>query len=191
MSLSQRLFSEAFRDMQRAMAVFEQPTLFNAAVTPSSFGSQAGNLFRYPATDLIEKPELYELQAELPGYDKNNIKIELPDSQTLILSGSVQEKHESRSPPTTEATQDTSVEASTEASTTDSQAVAKMEENTQVASFTPQYWVNERVSGSFKRSFKFPNPVKSDDIKASFENGILKVIVPKITETQSKQVTIE
>ena len=43
---------------------------------------------------------------------------------------------------------------------------------------------------SFKKSFKLPNNVISNKIVAKFENGILKVIVPKKVETK-KVVSVE
>ncbi|GAV74505.1 HSP20 domain-containing protein [Cephalotus follicularis] len=38
----------------------------------------------------------------------------------------------------------------------------------------------ERSSGTFQRSFRLPENVKMDDIKASMENGVLTVTVPKV-----------
>ncbi|CEP09936.1 hypothetical protein [Parasitella parasitica] len=199
MSLTQRLFTDAFRDMQRAMAALEQP-LYNSArrsLLGNNANNGAGNLFRYPATDMAETPESYELNAELPGYDKNNIKIELADSRTLVLSGSVDEQKETK-PPTITAT-DASADATSESTSAkenqDQQIVSKASSSSsQVARSDdnrPQYWVKERVSGSFSRSFVFPTPIKSENIKASFDNGILKVVIPKTTQDQAKQISID
>ncbi|KAI8637719.1 HSP20-like chaperone [Parasitella parasitica] len=182
MSLTQRLFTDAFHDMQRVMAALDQP-LYNSArrsLPRSTASNGAGGLFRYPATDMVETPESYELNAELPGYDKNNIKIELADSQTLVLSGSVDEQKEIK-PPTTNAEADAEAEATAESTS----AKEDPGEN------SPQWWVKERVSGSFSRSFVFPTPINSENIKASFDNGVLKVVVPKTTQTQTKQISIE
>ncbi|KAI8342231.1 HSP20-like chaperone [Blakeslea trispora] len=178
MAISQRLFTDALRDMQRAMAVFDQPvfnSVFNEA-SSSSFG-------RYPATDMIEKPDFYELHAEVPGYDKKDIKIEVPDRRTLVLSGSMKkERHEE---PKTE-------QQETASGQQEQQALQKKDQENKVAQYAkPKYWVNERVSGSFSRSFNFPNPINPDEIKASYEHGILKVIIPKHTGNQSKFINIE
>ena len=39
---------------------------------------------------------------------------------------------------------------------------------------------------SFRRSFTLPETVKDDDIKASYENGILKISLPKREEALPK-----
>ena len=43
-----------------------------------------------------------------------------------------------------------------------------------------RYIRRERHYGSFGRSFYVGNGVKQDDIKATFENGTLKLVVPKV-----------
>lgn len=215
MSLPQRFFSEAFRDMQRAMTAFDQ-SFYNTARrsvvgSPSSLLNQNifnNNLFRYPAADMAETADAYELSAELPGYDKKNIKIELADSRTLVLSGSVNEQREAASKATdavkNEAVKDEAVKDETvkdetvkdeatkvEAAAPEGQVVKKDENAEQVIKQEPQYWVKERVSGSFSRSFSFPEPINPDTIKASFENGVLKVTIPKSAEKQAKKISIE
>ncbi|KAL7214836.1 hypothetical protein ACSBR1_027085 [Camellia fascicularis] len=37
----------------------------------------------------------------------------------------------------------------------------------------------ERVRGKFMRRFRLPDNVKMDEIKASMENGVLTVVIPK------------
>jgi HSP20 family protein len=48
----------------------------------------------------------------------------------------------------------------------------------------------ERAYGSFFRSFTLPNYVDYDNISAEFENGLLKVHMPKKTEVKPKKVKI-
>jgi HSP20 family protein len=48
----------------------------------------------------------------------------------------------------------------------------------------------ERSYGSFSRSFRLP-PDASDDIQASFRNGVLTVVVPKQEEKKPRTVTIK
>ncbi|KAK9057611.1 hypothetical protein SSX86_022447 [Deinandra increscens subsp. villosa] len=38
----------------------------------------------------------------------------------------------------------------------------------------------ERSSGKFARRFRLPENVKGDEVKASMENGVLSVVVPKV-----------
>ncbi len=49
------------------------------------------------------------------------------------------------------------------------------------------YIRRERYSGSVKRSFYVGSALKQDDIKASFENGILKLVVPKEAPKQIEE----
>ena len=49
----------------------------------------------------------------------------------------------------------------------------------------------ERSYGKFVRSFSIPGTVSSEGIRASFENGILTVSLPKREETKPKQIKIE
>ncbi len=44
----------------------------------------------------------------------------------------------------------------------------------------------EFTHASFKRSFALPETVKDDDIRASYENGILKITLPKKEEALPK-----
>ncbi|SMO63224.1 Hsp20/alpha crystallin family protein [Fodinibius sediminis] len=48
----------------------------------------------------------------------------------------------------------------------------------------------ERYEGRFLRSFTLPTKVKDDDIKASFQDGVLTVHVPKAEVSKQKKVTI-
>ncbi|MCD6595390.1 Hsp20/alpha crystallin family protein [bacterium] len=49
----------------------------------------------------------------------------------------------------------------------------------------------ERVFGSFTRSFYIPTNVDSSKIKASYENGVLTVKLPKKEEAKPKEIPIE
>ncbi len=48
----------------------------------------------------------------------------------------------------------------------------------------------ERVYGSFSRTFTLPNAIKVDEIKATLENGVLELILPKAEEAKSKVIPI-
>lgn len=48
----------------------------------------------------------------------------------------------------------------------------------------------ERRHGEFKRSFKLDAPVRSDQVKAEFKNGVLAVHVPKIEPASPQKVAI-
>ena len=48
----------------------------------------------------------------------------------------------------------------------------------------------ERMYGKFYRSIKLPVPIKADDVKASFKNGILRIEMPKTDERKSRTIQI-
>ena len=48
----------------------------------------------------------------------------------------------------------------------------------------------ERRYGSFRRSITLPSQVQADQIEASFDNGVLEVVVPKAEEAKPKKITV-
>lgn len=48
----------------------------------------------------------------------------------------------------------------------------------------------ERIYGAFARSFTLPHQVHSDGVTASFDNGVLTVIVPKAEQAKPRKITI-
>ena len=48
----------------------------------------------------------------------------------------------------------------------------------------------ERAYGSFARSFSLANTVKSEAIKADYQNGVLTLSVPKREEAKPKQIKV-
>jgi HSP20 family protein len=53
-----------------------------------------------------------------------------------------------------------------------------------------QYHRVERRYGSFRRSITLPAQVKAEAIEASFENGVLEVVVPKAEEAKPKKINV-
>jgi HSP20 family protein len=49
----------------------------------------------------------------------------------------------------------------------------------------------ERAYGKFSRSFSLPNTIDQEKIKASYKDGILKLVMPKKEEKKPKQITVE
>jgi HSP20 family protein len=49
----------------------------------------------------------------------------------------------------------------------------------------------ERVSGSFERSFTLPAPVRADQVKASYKDGVLEITVPKAEEAKPREIEIK
>lgn len=53
------------------------------------------------------------------------------------------------------------------------------------------YYRRERSYGSFLRSVGLPCEVKSDEIKASFKDGVLEVRMPKTEEAKKKSISVK
>lgn len=52
------------------------------------------------------------------------------------------------------------------------------------------YYRKEVRSGSFHRSIVLPTSVKADKAQADFENGLLKITLPKEEQSKSKNIKI-
>jgi HSP20 family protein len=52
------------------------------------------------------------------------------------------------------------------------------------------YHYSETYYGSFQRSFRLPASVKSEDIDAHFDRGVLKITIPKTEEAKDKEIKI-
>ena len=118
------------------------------------FNTPANNIMR---TDIKESEDGFELDIDLPGYKKENVKAELKDGYLKIIAESRQDNDEK-------------------------------DENW-------KYIRRERYYGTCSRSFYVGDEVTQEDIKARFEDGILKVSVPKKEAKpaieESKYIAIE
>jgi HSP20 family protein len=50
---------------------------------------------------------------------------------------------------------------------------------------------SERSAGQFSRTLSLSNAVESEEVKANYENGILKIILPKIEAAKPKQIQVQ
>ena len=94
-------------------------------------------------TDIRENENNYVIEVDLPGFEKENIKIDVEDGY-LNIHASVN-------------------------SSNDEEEKGK-------------FIRRERYSGECSRSFYVGKDVLSEDIKATFKNGILTLEVPKVEE---------
>jgi len=52
------------------------------------------------------------------------------------------------------------------------------------------YRWRERRYGTFRRSFSLPSTVKSEDVTAQYEDGVLSVRLPKVEETKPREIPV-
>ena len=50
---------------------------------------------------------------------------------------------------------------------------------------------NERTFGKFERKFDLPGEINSDDVKANFDNGLLKITIAKLVPETPIEKVIE
>ena len=103
----------------------------------SFFHDNSWNAFQ---TDIQDTGKAYVLETDLPGFDKENIHIDLDDNCLTIRA----ERH------------------------------ADVEQKQDKGNYVRR----ERSYGSFQRSFDITG-VKADEIKAEYQNGVLKLTMPK------------
>jgi HSP20 family protein len=53
------------------------------------------------------------------------------------------------------------------------------------------YHRQERSRGRFSRSFSLPFQVKASNVEAVFENGILRIALPRAEEDKPKKITVK
>ena len=143
----ENLFDDMWDDVFDSMSGFERRNPL--------YGKHAKNMMK---TDVRETESTYELDVDLPGFKKDEIKVSLENGYLTIsaargLDVDEQEKE------------------------------------------TAKYIRKERYSGSGSRTFYVGKDLTQEDIKAKFEDGVLKLTVPKIEkkpeEPKSKYITIE
>lgn len=130
------------------------PSIFNNNFVDSffndSFDSAFDNMFRSAfgnanttamSTDIQDLGDSYQMEMELPGYEKQDLKADLKNGYLTISAEHNSENNE-------------------------------QDEN-------GRFVRRERYTGHCQRSFYVGEGVRQEDIKASFENGILKLVIPK------------
>ena len=117
------------------------------------YGKHARNMMK---TDIRETDGSYELDIDLPGFKKDEIKAELKNGYLTVSAAKGLDKEEKND--------------------------------------KGEYIRRERYSGSMSRSFYVGDHLDEKDIKAKYEDGILKLSVPKkdMKEIeQNKYIAIE
>ncbi|TVY83832.1 30 kDa heat shock protein [Lachnellula suecica] len=163
-----------------------------------------------PKFDVKEVEAAYELHGELPGIDQKDVEIEFVDPQTLSIRGRTERSYERGTRPTghiegpassqgaiTEGAESNSHKATVEdaddanesgAPAAGSQVAKQQQEKPQEeAQPASKYWVAERSIGEFSRTFSFPSRVDQDAVKASMQDGILSIVVPKAKKVEGRR----
>ena len=102
------------------------------------YGKRGEHIMR---TDVKEHDDKYEVDIELPGFKKEDVKAELKDGYLTIT--------------------------------------ALKEVNNEQKNENGKYVRRERYTGNMSRSFYVGDKVTQEEIRAKFEDGILKLQIPK------------
>ena len=102
------------------------------------YGKRSEHIMR---TDVKEHDDKYEVDIELPGFKKEDVKAELKDGYLTIT--------------------------------------ALKEVNNDQKNESGKYVRRERYTGNMSRSFYVGDKVTQEEIRAKFEDGILKLQIPK------------
>ena len=214
MSSFARLPANDFTSLFRLLDDYD---VHRSSVPKGSFPTSSPIRAFQPRFDVREEKEVYKLEGELPGIEQKDIQIEFVDAHTLVIKGRTERESSSSNVPAIEGNQeagrisdtenqsssyhkatvedDNAAEAKSEGDAgadSSSKEVAKSSNNSKKSQEPAfKYWVTERSVGEFHRSFSFPTRVDQDSVKASLKNGILSVIVPKMSAPQSRRIQIE
>ena len=146
-----RLFTDNFFD---DLMNFEFPALPKVEDTEKTlYGKHGAHLMR---TDVREHDDHYEIDIDLPGFKKEDLKVELHHGNLVISAAKSLDKDEKDG--------------------------------------TGKMIRQERYSGSMQRSFYVGNALTEEDIAAKYEDGVLKLNVPKKDAKEvpeKKQILIE
>lgn len=126
---------------------FAQPT------DRALYGKNAPHMMK---TDVRELDTGYEVDVDLPGLKKDEIKLELNNGYLTIRT---------------------------------EKSLEKKEENKE-----GKILRQERYAGTMQRSFYVGTHVREEDVKASYENGVLHLQIPKkdaVQVPEKKQILIE
>ncbi len=148
-----RIFGESLFDDFDELMNFPRTRSFED-IDKKIYGKNAARVMK---TDVHEHDTAYELDIDLPGFNKDEINLSLENGYLIVGAAKSLDKDE------------------------------KNDEGKLIR--------QERYSGSMQRSFYVGSDITEEDVKAKFENGVLKLTVPKkeaqkVVE-QKKYIAIE
>jgi len=154
---------------------------------------------------MFSTPTSYSLHAAVPGLDKNDIKITVEDGVLHIEAERREEKRERRptaaqGQSTAQAGKDsTSADASKGSGSTSassSTAVSSASADSAVKSSDADsgevdYHHIESFYGKVERSLALPEDASVDGLTARYENGVIKIEIPRLAEHKKEPRRVE
>jgi HSP20 family protein len=122
--------------------------------------------FALPPANIIEEEKNFRIEMAVPGYQKSDFNLELDkDLLTVGLKGDEQKEE---------------------------QADEKQQKESQKSEDenSGRYIKREFAYDGFCRSFRLSDKVDKENIQAKYENGILKISIPKTKEMLNRSIEI-
>jgi len=118
--------------------------------TEKELDSELENAVWMPLADIAEDNNNYSIHIDLPGINKEDVKISFANGE-LSISGERKQEKESKN---------------------------------------SKYHRIERSYGKYFRSFRLPENIEEDKIKADFKDGALMISIPKSEKARPKEIQI-
>jgi len=188
--LSQRnnnsLFKDSFFDNQFENDFFNHPLISFPSIYPyyhrdpfNDLHNQISKAFNSdvfksvdfsPKINLSEDENNYYIHADLPGMNKDQVKMELSDNNHVLTISGERE----------------SIIDNSDNNNNDTKDDNKNKENSNKRN-TKKYSKIECSYGKFSRSFTLPENADINKIQARLENGVLEIHLPKLEPTKKEQ----
>ncbi len=160
---------------------------------------QLASAERIPAAEIVEQDDAYTARLELPGVDKSSIEIKATD-RTLVVTAertNPANSHPANSHPANSHPDDSTStnSTSTDSTSTDSHVTTVAEPNS-AKEVNAQQELNQPLLSEFRygtwsRSFRFPQALDRDQLKAVYRDGILEITAGKIPTQTTVSVEVE
>ena len=150
---------------------------------------QLASAERIPAAEIVEQDDAYTARLELPGVDKSSIEIKATD-RTLVVTA--ERTNPANSHPANSHPDDST---STNSTSTNSHVTTVAEPNS-AKEVNAQQELNQPLLSEFRygtwsRSFRFPQALDRDQLKAVYRDGILEITAGKIPTQTTVSVEVE
>ena len=141
--------------------------------------------FSGPKTDIHDTGNALVVTAELPGIDKKDVHVSIDDKRKLTISGTFKSSHDYSGD---QKQQQHEGGAQPSGGSTEVGNANNGGDKTAQPNKIARPLVSERSFGSFSRSWVLPKSIDTEaEIKANFENGLLKLSIPKRPVPEKKE----
>ncbi len=134
--------------------------------------------YRTPLTNIIESDRQFQLFIELPGLDKKNVKITFQEGLLEVIGDVIQKDKDKKDKDKDKKDKDKD-KKDKDKDQKDKDKEKKDKKKEKFRAIKGSYLRREYKSPSFYRAFVLPEDILSEDIDASFRNGVLRLSMLK------------